>query len=236
MLKIENLHVFYGGVHALKGIHLEVPEGKIISLIGANGAGKSSTLRTICGLVPAKEGKILFQGNEITAMEAHKRVGLGIAMVPEGRRVFTNLTVHENLLMGAFSRKDKSQLEQDFEKIYHLFPKMESRRAQKALTLSGGEQQMLAVSRALMSRPKLLLMDEPSLGLAPNLVEEMFDTIARIHEQEGLTVLLVEQNARAALSLASYGYVLELGHIVLEGDTKSLINDEQVKKAYIGAL
>ena len=236
MLKIENLHVFYGGVHALKGIHLEVPEGKIISLIGANGAGKSSTLRTICGLVPAKEGKILFQGNEITAMEAHKRVGLGIAMVPEGRRVFTNLTVHENLLMGAFSRKDKSQLEQDFEKIYRLFPKMESSRTQKALTLSGGEQQMLAVSRALMSRPKLLLMDEPSLGLAPNLVEEMFDTIARIHEQEGLTVLLVEQNARAALSLASYGYVLELGHIVLEGDTKSLINDEQVKKAYIGAL
>jgi len=236
MLKIENLHVYYGGVHALKGITLEVPEGKIISLIGANGAGKSSTLRTICGLVPAKEGRILFQDQDITAIEAHKRVGMGIAMVPEGRRVFTNLTVHENLLMGAYSRRDKSQLEEDFEKIYRLFPKMETRRTQKAVTLSGGEQQMLAVSRALMSRPKLLLMDEPSLGLAPNLVEEMFDTIGRIHEQEGLTVMLVEQNARAAFSLASYGYVLELGHIVLEGDTRVLVNDEQVKKAYIGAV
>jgi branched-chain amino acid transport system ATP-binding protein len=236
MLKIENLHVYYGGVHALKGISLEVPEGKVISLIGANGAGKSSTLRSICGLVTPQEGKVIYQGQDITGVEAHKRVGLGIAMVPEGRRVFTNLTVHENLLMGAYSLEDKSHLEEDFEKIYRLFPKMESRRTQKAITLSGGEQQMLAVSRALMSRPKLLLMDEPSLGLAPNLVEEMFDTIARIHREEGLTVMLVEQNARAALSLASYGYVLEIGSIVLEGDTEALSTDERVKKAYIGSV
>jgi branched-chain amino acid transport system ATP-binding protein len=234
MLKLENLHVYYGGVHALKGISLEVPEGGVVTLIGANGAGKSSTLRSICGLVKPQDGKIIFRGSDISHVEAHDRVKLGIAMVPEGRRVFTNLTVHENLLMGAYSRKDKNNLKDDFERIYHLFPKMEERRSQKALTLSGGEQQMLAVSRALMSRPRLLLMDEPSLGLAPNLVKELFDTIEKIH-QEGLTVLLVEQNAVAALKIADSGYVLNIGNIVMEGSSKELSNDEGVKRAYIGA-
>ncbi len=234
MLEIKDLHVYYGGVHALKGISLKVPEGSAITLIGANGAGKSSTLRSICGLVDSVKGSIYFEGKDITNIPAYDRVKLGIAMVPEGRRVFTNLTVHENLLMGAYSLKDKTTLDQDFEKIYHLFPKMKERRSQKALTLSGGEQQMLAVSRALMSRPRLLLMDEPSLGLAPNLVAEMFSTIGKIHD-EGLTLLLVEQNAMIALKLANYGYVLEIGNIVLEGQSDELINDAALKKAYIGA-
>jgi len=234
MLKIENLHVYYGGVHALKGISINVPEGSAVTLIGANGAGKSSTLRSISGLVKPKEGKIIYKGEDITQIDAHERVKLGIAMVPEGRRVFTNLTVHENLLMGAYSRDDKNNLDEDFERIYFLFPKMKERRSQKALTLSGGEQQMLAVSRALMSRPRLLLMDEPTLGLAPNLVTDLFDTIGKIHD-EGLTVLLVEQNAVAALKLADYGYVMEIGEIVLEGSSDMLEKDEGVKKAYIGA-
>lgn len=234
MLKLENLHVYYGGVHALKGISINVPEGSAVTLIGANGAGKSSTLRSISGLVHPKEGAIIYEGKDITNIDAHDRVRLGIAMVPEGRRVFTNLTVHENLLMGAYSRDDKNNLDEDFEKIYYLFPKMKERRSQKALTLSGGEQQMLAVSRALMSRPRLLLMDEPSLGLAPNLVTDLFDTIGKIHD-EGLTVLLVEQNAVAALKLADYGYVMEIGEIVLEGSSNKLAKDEGVKKAYIGA-
>jgi branched-chain amino acid transport system ATP-binding protein len=234
MLKLENLHVHYGGVHALKGISINVPEGSAVTLIGANGAGKSSTLRTICGLVESSEGAIIYEGKDITHIPAYDRVKLGIAMVPEGRRVFTNLTVHENLLMGAYSREDKDKLEEDFEKIYSLFPKMKDRRSQKALTLSGGEQQMLAVSRALMSRPRLLLMDEPSLGLAPNLVTDLFNTIGKIHD-EGLTVLLVEQNAVAALKLADYGYVMEIGKIVLEGSSDELKKDKGVKKAYIGA-
>ena len=234
MLKLENLHIHYGGVHALKGISINVPEGSAVTLIGANGAGKSSTLRSICGLVEPSEGAIIYEGKDITQIEAHDRVKLGIAMVPEGRRVFTNLTVHENLLMGAYSRDDKKNLGGDFEKIYSLFPKMKDRRSQKALTLSGGEQQMLAVSRALMSRPRLLLMDEPSLGLAPNLVTDLFNTIGRIHK-EGLTVLIVEQNAVAALKLADYGYVMEIGNIVLEGSSEKLKKDKGVKKAYIGA-
>lgn len=233
MLKIENLHVYYGGVHALKGISLEIPEGDVVTLIGSNGAGKSSTLCSICGLVKPNEGHIIYKGTDITGVEAHDRVKLGIAMVPEGRRVFTNLTVHENLQMGAYSREDKSALGEDFERIYKLFPKMKDRRTQKALTLSGGEQQMLAVSRALMSRPRLLLMDEPSLGLAPNLVQELFETIEIIH-QEGLTVLLVEQNAVAALKIADYGYVLSVGSIVMSGTSEELSKDEGVKKAYIG--
>lgn len=233
MLKIENLHVYYGGVHALKGISLEIPEGDVVTLIGSNGAGKSSTLRSICGLVKPNEGHIIYKGTDITGVEAHDRVKLGIAMVPEGRRVFTNLTVHENLQMGAYSREDKNALGEDFERIYKLFPKMKDRRTQKALTLSGGEQQMLAVSRALMSRPRLLLMDEPSLGLAPNLVQELFETIEIIH-QEGLTVLLVEQNAVAALKIADYGYVLSVGSIVMAGTSAELAKDEGVKKAYIG--
>ena len=234
MLAVENLHVFYGGIHALKGISLNVPEGKIVTLIGANGAGKSTTLRTICGLVAPKEGRILFQGGDIAGMKAPERVRLGIALVPEGRRVFTNLTVFENLVMGAYLRTDESGITEDLEKVYALFPVLEERRSQKALTLSGGEQQMLAVGRALMSRPKLLLMDEPSLGLAPMLVSSLYKTVGQIHG-EGLTIMLVEQNARAALQLADYGYVLEVGNIVLEGPAADLAEDEAVKKAYIGA-
>ena len=234
MLKIENLNVFYGGVHALKSLSIEVSEGSAVTLIGANGAGKSSTLRSICGLVKPQSGKIIYEGKDITAVEAHDRVKMGIAMVPEGRRVFTNLTVMENLMMGAYTRDNPAEIKDNLEKVYHLFPKMKDRQKQRALTLSGGEQQMLAVGRALMSSPRLLLMDEPSLGLAPNLGNEMFVTIAKIHK-EGLTVLLVEQSARIALGLADYGYVLEVGNIVLEGPSSQLINDEGVRKAYIGA-
>ena len=234
MLKIENLNVFYGGVHALKGISIQVPEGQVITLIGANGAGKSSTLRTICGLVPQRDGKIIYDGEDISAVPAYDRVGLGIAMVPEGRRVFTNLSVLENLLMGAYTRRDKIEIEEDFERVYELFPRMKERRNQKALTLSGGEQQMLAVGRALMSHPRLLLMDEPSLGLAPNLVAEMYKTITQIHEQ-GVTVMLIEQNASFALQLADYGYVMEVGNIVLEGPASKLKTDDNVRRAYIGA-
>lgn len=234
MLQIENLDVYYGGVHALKGVTINVPEGKMVTLIGANGAGKSSTLRCVCGLVKPASGRIVFEGRDITALKAYERVGLGIAMVPEGRRVFTNLSVFENLILGAYSRKDKSHLQEDFDKIYQLFPKLKERQSQRALTLSGGEQQMLAVGRALMSRPRLLLLDEPSLGLAPNLVSDLYSTIARIHA-EGITVMLVEQNARSALQLSDYGYVLEVGNIVLEGPSAELADNEGVKKAYIGA-
>jgi branched-chain amino acid transport system ATP-binding protein len=234
MLKIENLHVHYDGVHALKGLSFSVPKGNVVTLIGANGAGKSSTLRSICGLVTPSEGKILFQGEEINQVPPYDRVSKGIAMVPEGRRIFTNLTVLENLLMGAYAREDRAAIKQEFDRVYSLFPRLKERESQKALTLSGGEQQMLAVGRALMSKPTLLLMDEPSLGLAPNLVTDLYKTIERIHET-GLTVLLVEQNAKSALELADYGYVLEIGNIVLEGSSRDLENDEGVRRAYIGA-
>ncbi len=234
MLKIEDLHVHYGGVHALKGINMEVPAGKVITLIGANGAGKSSTLRSVCGLVKPSAGRILYEGKDIASVKSYERVAMGIAMVPEGRRIFTNMTVMENLTMGAFSRKDSAGIRDDLERVYTLFPKMKERSSQKAVTLSGGEQQMLAVGRALMSRPRLLLMDEPSLGLAPFLIDEMYRTIAKIHE-EGLTVMLVEQNARSALKLADYGYVMVVGNITLSGPSADLANDEGVKKAYIGA-
>lgn len=234
MLNIENLHVFYGGIHALKGISLNVPEGKIVTLIGANGAGKSTTLRTICGLVRAQEGRIVFRGTEIGRSKPFEIVKAGIAMVPEGRRVFTNLTVFENLLMGAYARVDKAGIQEDLERCFELFPAFKDRQSQRGGTLSGGEQQMLVIGRALMSRPKLLLMDEPSLGLAPILVSELFDTISRIHA-EGMTILLVEQNARAALQIADYGYVLEVGQIVLEGSGDELAHNRDVQKAYIGA-
>ena len=234
MLRIENLDVYYGGIHALKGISLEVPEGQVVTLIGANGAGKSTTLRTICGLVKPRNGRVLLEGEDITDMKASERVKQGIAMVPEGRRVFTNLSVFDNLLMGAYTRDDTASIEEDLEKVYSLFPILKKRRTQKALTLSGGEQQMLAVGRALMSGPKLLLMDEPSLGLAPILVNDLYEAVAQIHA-EGLTVMLVEQNAHAALQVADYGYVLELGQIVLEGSSADLAGNEDVKKAYIGA-
>ncbi len=233
MLTVENLHVYYGGVHALKGITFTVPDGQVVTLIGANGAGKSSTLRTVCGLVKADQGKVVFDGQDITNVKPSERVKLGIAMVPEGRRVFTNLTVYDNLLMGAYTRSDESGIKMDLERVYTLFPILKKRLGQKSLTLSGGEQQMLAVGRALMSRPRLLLMDEPSLGLAPMIVKQMYETVNEIHQQ-GMTVLLVEQNARAALQIADYGYVLELGSVVLQNATAVLAQDEGVKRAYIG--
>ncbi|BER92170.1 MAG: branched-chain amino acid transport system ATP-binding protein [Candidatus Atribacteria bacterium] len=233
VLKIENLHVFYGGIHALKGINMEVGEGKIVTLIGSNGAGKSTTLRAITGLVRAREGKIIFNGREITREATHQVVESGIAMVPEGRRIFPNLTVIENLLLGSFTRRDKNEIKKDLEWVFQIFPRLRERIHQKGGTLSGGEQQMLAVARALMSRPRLLMMDEPSLGLAPLLVKEIFRIIQEINNQ-GTTILLIEQNARAALEIADYAYVLETGTIVLEGEGSALLNNERIKKAYLG--
>ncbi len=233
MLEIIDLHVHYGGIHAIKGISLKVSEGQIVSLIGANGAGKSTTLRTICGLKEASRGKILYNGKDITKLDTSEIVKSGITMVPEGRRVFSNLTVYENLLAGAYLRNDKEEIKKDIEYIFGLFPRLQERINQRAGTLSGGEQQMLAIGRALMSRPKILLFDEPSLGLAPVVVKEVFKLIEQIHSQ-GVTIFLVEQNAFEALKLADYAYVLETGRIVLEGTGKDLLADERVKKAYLG--
>ena len=233
MLKIENLHVYYGGIHALKGISMEVPEGKIVTLIGANGAGKSTTLRTIVGLVKPREGKIYYQGEDITGKPAHYIVKRGIALVPEGRKVFVNLTVYENLLMGGYNRPEDEEFKKDLDYVFSLFPRLLERKNQLAGTLSGGEQQMLALGRALMSRPKLMMLDEPSLGLAPKLVEDVFKSIQEIHKK-GTTILLIEQNAMAALQIADYGYVLETGKIVLEGTGEELLHNEDVKKAYLG--
>ncbi len=233
MLEITDLHVYYGGIHAIKGINLKVSEGQIVSLIGANGAGKSTTLRTICGLKEANRGKILYNGKDITKLDTSEIVKNGITMVPEGRRVFSNLTVYENLLTGAYLRNDKEEIKKDIEYIFGLFPRLQERINQRAGTLSGGEQQMLAIGRALMSRPKILLFDEPSLGLAPVVVKEVFKLIKQIHSQ-GVTIFLVEQNAFEALKLADYAYVLETGRIVLEGTGKDLLADERVKKAYLG--
>lgn len=233
MLKINNLNVFFGGIHALKGISFDVPSEKVITLIGANGAGKSTTLRTICGLIKPQEGQIEFDNKVINNISADKIVKKGVALIPEGRKIFPNLTVRENLHLGAFARTDTKEIEKDLEWVYELFPRVKERLWQKGGTLSGGEQQMLAISRGLMSRPKLLMMDEPSLGLAPLLVKEIFEIIGRIH-QEGVTVLLVEQNAFAALKIADYAYVLETGKVVLQGTGKDLLQDERVKKAYLG--
>jgi len=233
MLKINNLNIFFGGIHALKGISFDVPVGKVITLIGANGAGKSTTLRTICGLIKPQEGKIKFNDKEIAGLPTDRIVKKGIALIPEGRKIFPNLTVQENLSLGAFARTDKKEVAIDHEWVCELFPRIKERLWQKGGTLSGGEQQMLAVARGLMSRPKLLMLDEPSLGLAPLLVKEIFDIIKRIH-QEGMTVLLVEQNAFAALKIADYAYVLETGKIALEGTGEELLKDEGVKKAYLG--
>jgi branched-chain amino acid transport system ATP-binding protein len=233
MLRIEDLHVYYGGIHALKGISLEVPENKIITLIGANGAGKSTTLRAICNQVPAASGKIYFEGEDITGLPTVDIVKKGITLVPEGRRIFSNLTVMENLQMGAYARKDKAGINQDLQKVFDIFPRLKEREWQVAGTLSGGEQQMLAIGRALMSRPRLLMMDEPSLGLAPLLVKEVFRVIMDIHK-DGMTILLIEQNATAALHIADYGYVLETGTITLQGPGRELAENEQVKKAYLG--
>jgi len=222
MLEITDLHVYYGGIHAIKGISMKVEEGRIISLIGANGAGKSTTLRTICGLKEATKGSIKYEDAELTKLDTSEIVKRGITMVPEGRRIFPNLTTYENLVAGAYLRKDKEEMRKDLEYIYGLFPVLKERETQRAGTLSGGEQQMLAIGRALMSKPKLLLFDEPSLGLAPVLVKEVFQMIRRIHN-DGVTILLVEQNAYEALKLCDYGYVLETGSIVLQGTGKELL-------------
>lgn len=233
MLRIKDLNVYYGGIHALKGISLNVAEEKVITLIGANGAGKSTLLRTVTGLVTAAGGSIKFFGREILGMPTHRITQEGIAMAPEGRKVFVNVSVHENLLMGAYNRVDRGEIQKDIEMVFKTFPRLKERAHQSAGTLSGGEQQMLAVGRALMSRPKLLLLDEPSLGLAPLLIREVFRIIRKIN-QEGTTILLIEQNAMAALNVADYGYVLETGEIVLEGTGKDLLRDERVRKAYLG--
>lgn len=233
MLKIDNIHVYYGAIHALKGVSLEVHKGEIVTLIGANGAGKSTTLRTVSGLLAPKSGSISFLGENIAGMPAHEIVKHGISQVPEGRRIFAEMSVQENLEMGAFTRKDKAGVEKDFEIVYNRFPRLKERRKQQAGTLSGGEQQMLAMGRALMSRPKLLLLDEPSMGLAPLLIREIFSIIEDIN-REGTTVLLVEQNANMALSIAHRAYVMETGRITLQGAAKELAASEDVRKAYLG--
>ena len=233
MLKIDNIDVYYGAIHALKGISLEVKEGEIVTLIGANGAGKSTTLRTISGLLKPKTGSITFLGQNIEGVRAHEIVKKGISQVPEGRRVFAEMTVMENLDLGAFVRKDKAGIQQDLKHVFELFPRLEERKNQSAGTLSGGEQQLLAMGRALMSRPKLLLLDEPSMGLAPLLIKEIFNIIVDINKS-GTTVLLVEQNANMALSIANRAYVLETGRITLSGSAKELAASEDVRKAYLG--
>lgn len=233
MLKIEDLHVSYGGIRALRGISFDVTDGAIVTLIGANGAGKSTTLRTITGLVKAESGSVRWNDQELTGMPIDRIVGAGIAMSPEGRRVFTDLTVEENLKIGAYLRKDKAEIEKDLGWVYGLFARLKERSWQLAGTLSGGEQQMLAVGRALMSRPKLLLLDEPSLGLAPLVVQDIFSIIQEINRQ-GVTVLLIEQNANMALKIADYAYVLETGNITMSGTGAELLADERVREAYLG--
>ena len=231
LLDLQNLSVSYGGIKAVKGINLEVPEGKVVTLIGANGAGKSTILRSIVGLVKASGGSIKFDGEELTGRSTNEIVEKGITLVPEGRRVFPNLTVLENLRVGAYMRKDS--LDEDIKWIYELFPRLQERSWQMAGTLSGGEQQMLAVGRALMSRPKLIMMDEPSLGLAPLVVQGIFEIIKKINK-EGVTILLIEQNANLALKTADIGYVMETGNITLKGTGRELLNNESVKAAYLG--
>jgi len=233
MLEIKSLSVHYGGIHAVQGIDLSVPEGKIVTLIGANGAGKSTTLRSIVGLVKPTSGKVLLRDAVISGKATQEIVQMGLVLVPEGRRIFSNLTVEENLLLGAYARSDKEGVLADLAHVYDLFPRLKERRAQKGGTLSGGEQQMLAVGRGLMSRPKLLMMDEPSLGLAPLVVKMIFEIIKQINA-EGTTVLLVEQNAKAALEVAAYGDVLETGRITLHGKGRDLLLDDRVRKAYLG--
>jgi branched-chain amino acid transport system ATP-binding protein len=233
VLEVRDLDVYYGAVHALKGVSVRVDAGEIVTLIGANGAGKTTLLRSISGVVPARSGRITFEGREIAKMPAHQIVGLGISQSPEGRLVFANLTVEVNLELGAYLRRDRAAIQSDREKMYTLFPRLQERRKQSAGTLSGGEQQMLAIARALMSRPRLLLLDEPSLGLAPLLVREIFRTIQEIN-RAGTTVLLVEQNAHMALSIAGRGYVLETGSVRLEDRAAALLQNEEVKSAYLG--
>jgi branched-chain amino acid transport system ATP-binding protein len=233
LLTLDNVHTYYGNIHALKGISITVDEGEIVTIIGANGAGKSTTLKTISGLLYPRQGKVYLGDKDLTKFKAHEIVQMGVIHVPEGRRVFSRLTVMENLEMGAFTRKDKSGVQQDLERVFELFPRLKERRSQVAGTLSGGEQQMLAMGRALMSNPRILLLDEPSMGLAPVLVDLIFDTIRELNEQ-GMTILLVEQNALLALDVADRGYVLETGVIALAGDAKELANNPQVKEVYLG--
>lgn len=233
MLEVKNLEVYYGMIQAIKGISFEVDEGEVISLIGANGAGKTTTLHAVTGLIAPGAGQIVFEGKDITKVPGHKLVSMGIAHVPEGRRVFSQLSVYENLKLGAYTRKDKNEIEETLERIYARFPRLKERKNQLAGTLSGGEQQMLAMGRALMSKPRIILMDEPSMGLSPIYVNEIFNIIKEV-SKSGTTVLLVEQNAKKALSIADRAYVLETGRISLSGKASDLLNDESVKKAYLG--
>ena len=233
MLEVNDLEVYYGVIQAIKGISFHVDKGEVVALIGANGAGKTTTLHTVTGLLSPKSGQVLFEEREITKVPAHKIVSMGMAHVPEGRRVFAELSVYENLKMGAYTRNDKSEIEESLKNVYKRFPRLEERKNQMAGTLSGGEQQMLAMGRALMSRPKIILMDEPSMGLSPIMVNEIFDIIRSVSES-GTTVLLVEQNAKKALSIADRAYVLETGKIVLAGNAKDLLEDDSIKKAYLG--
>ncbi len=234
MLRIENLHINYGAINAVKGINLEVKEKSIVSLIGANGAGKTTTLRTISGLIKATKGSIKYFGKEIINLPPNKIVELGISQTPEGRLIFSNLTVEENLLMGAYTRKDKTEYKKELEFIFSIFPRLKERMKQSGGTLSGGEQQMLAIARAIMSKPKLLLLDEPSLGIAPKLVQTIFEKIVALNKEAGITILLVEQNANFSLAISDYTYVLETGNVVMEGKSDELIKDERIRKAYLG--
>ena len=233
MLKVDDIHVYYGNIAAVKGISFEVFQGEIVTLIGGNGAGKSTTMRTVSGLLRPKRGEIHFEGQKVSDLKGHEVAARGIAQSPEGRRIFPRMTVAENLELGAFLRNDKPAIATDMERIFELFPRLKERIAQRAGTLSGGEQQMLAMGRALMAQPRLLLLDEPSMGLAPVLVDVVFETIERVNAQ-GVTVLLVEQNALAALNIGSYAYVLETGHISLEGPARELATNDEVRKAYLG--
>jgi branched-chain amino acid transport system ATP-binding protein len=234
MLEIKNLHVCYGVISALQGVSLSVKAGSIVTLIGANGAGKSTTLRAISGLVKPRSGEILFNGKNISGLPAHEIVKLGLSHVPEGRMIFANLTVHENLLMGAYLQRDKNVIQQELELVFKTFPRLKEREKQVAGTLSGGEQQMLAIGRALMSKPKFLMLDEPSLGIAPLLVKTIFEKIVAINRTHGITILLVEQNANLALEISHYGYVLETGKIILQNDSTALRADPKVRSAYLG--
>lgn len=232
LLKLNGIHTYYGGIHALKGITIEVNQGEVVTLIGSNGAGKSTTLKAICGQVSIKDGSIEYDGKEITNVPPHLTAGYGIAHVPEGRRIFPKMTVKENLEMGAFGINDKSWIEEGFEKSFHYFPRLKERINQKGGTMSGGEQQMLAIARGLMSRPKLLMLDEPSMGLAPIIVEQIFSIIQDLNKQ-GMTILLVEQNANQALQVAHRGYVIQTGEIILKDEASKLLTNKQVKEAYL---
>ena len=233
MLEVKDLEVYYGMIQAIKGISFEVNQGEVVALIGANGAGKTTTLHTITGLLPSKKGTVTFEGQDITKVPAHKIVYMGVAHVPEGRRVFADLSVYQNLKMGAYTRKDKEEIEQTLAMVYERFPRLKERKDQRAGTLSGGEQQMLAMGRALMSNASMLMLDEPSMGLSPLLVQEIFDIIQNIHK-EGMTILLVEQNAQMALSVADRAYVLETGRVVMDGTGAELLTNERVRSAYLG--